>query len=81
MCGFVQVRETITFDGGTLEILVTEKLDYNVMPPISDGTFVGHGTGTLKGVKVMGESYTELSSMTERTLTREGTIMGWTGLP
>ena len=55
--GTGHLRETVTFaDGSTLEILVVDKV-YNVYAPdmYGEGTFVGHGTGALKGVKVAGK--------------------------
>lgn len=83
--GTGHLRETVTFaDGSTLEILVVDKV-HNVYAPdmYGEGTFVGHGTGALKGVKVAGKdsmtpvwdpSYPDLKWS---EITREGTVMGW----
>jgi hypothetical protein len=82
-----KAKTTISFEGieGTIEISVIEKLNY--MTFVSEGTFVGHGTDSLEGVKVVGTSFGEgggwieifpgvwMPTIVEVTL--DGTIMGW----
>jgi hypothetical protein len=78
----VGLKETIRFmDGateiGTLEITVSDQIfdgDYTTMT----GTFVGIGTGALKGVKLIG---TDLLSLDPFAVMRSGIIMNWPGLP
>ena len=47
----------------------------------SSGTFVGHGTDYLKGVKVSGIQSEYTGSMMSTSFQLTGTIMGWPGLP
>lgn len=85
MVAIHKVKTTIMFDDidGTIEIFVIEKLNYLTFE--SEGTFVGHGTDALEGVKVGGKSYAELGMMEIETdvwipvveITLNGTIMGW----
>lgn len=78
----VTVKETIRFmDGetelGTLELQVSDFIpdgDFTAMR----GTFVGVGTGVLKGVKVIGTDSLELDPF---AVVRSGTVMNWPGLP
>jgi hypothetical protein len=86
LIGTFRSTETITFDEieGTIEILVRDKLNYASFT--SEGTIVGHGTGDLKGVKIVGTTsgeaeWTEIAPgvwvPTKMKIIREGTIMGW----
>jgi len=77
--GEMKERIIITFDGGTLEILAVGKL-YNALSLTMyiEGTFVGHGTGALEGVKVAGTiSSTIALGGLGLGMTYEGTVMGW----
>jgi len=47
----------------------------------SSGTFVGHGTDYLKGVKVSGMQTDYTGGMMSTSLQLTGTIMGWPELP
>lgn len=89
MTAIVRLRETITFNNidGTIELSVVDRLDYITLN--SEGTIVGHGTGALKGVKIVGTTSGYMSGMMEvspgvwspvLTFDRVGTIMGWPGL-
>ena len=87
LIGTFRSTETITFDDidGTIEILVRDKLNY--MTFTSEGTIVGHGTGDLKGVKIVGTTSGEGTDWieiepgvwipTKMKIIREGTITGW----
>jgi len=73
------VRETIDLsdefgEEATLEIQVV----YGRMM-VRHGSFVGHGTGALEGVKVAGEStvINDPPGSLRGELTRAGTVMGW----
>ena len=85
--GTFRTEQTLVFDEGTIELLVLEKCDamYNF-----EGTFVGHGTGGLKGVKITGTTVGGIVGMTQVLdaennpvmtfvlgFTVTGTIMGW----
>jgi hypothetical protein len=76
----VHLKETISIEymdfEGTIEILVSDKLDFATRE--SEGTFVGHGTGDFEGVKVRGETsgYFDYDKMMS-IFNREGTVMGW----
>ena len=65
----VHVKESIIFDGGSIEITVFDKTVEGVV----EGTFTGIGTGSLAGVKVHGTC----DGHDTTTITRTGTIMGW----
>ena len=71
----VRVTETITFynlgeEIGTIEISVTDMGKDGF-----GGTFVAHGTGALKGAKVVG---TDSIAFPPLQIVRSGTIIGWT---
>ena len=67
----VRVKESIKFDGGTIEITVTDR---TLSPDFyTEGTFSGIGTGSLAGVKVHGTC----DGHDTTTITRTGTVMGW----
>ena len=62
---------------GTLELQVSDFIpdgDFTAMR----GTFVGIGTGVLKGVKVIG---TDSLSLDPFAVVRSGIVMNWPGLP
>lgn len=79
--GTFRNKETIAFDGieGTIELLVVNKIVFtfdeagDVIYMTSEGSIVGHGTGALKGVKIVGTT----SGNPFSGWIREGTIMGW----
>ena len=53
MCAVIKTKETIVFgDGSTIELSLVENGNYLTLT--FEGTFVGHGTGALKGVKIVG---------------------------
>jgi len=53
MFATLKTKETIDFmDGSTIELSIVERANYAELS--FEGTFVGHGTGALKGVKIMG---------------------------
>lgn len=70
----ITVHETITVAGGTLEIMSVDKM--SAVTGIGSGTFVGHGTGALEGVKVQGATSGQSVGGIDY-ITREGTVMGW----
>ena len=83
--GTFKNKETITFsEGNTIELLVVKKIvfafntEYEIIGMTSEGSIVGHGTGTLKGVKIVG---TTTGDPFMYGWSRVGTIMGWSGLP
>ncbi len=74
--GTVRVTDTITFeDGSTLVLTTAETMtDWNSPDMVGEGSFVGHGTGSLAGVQVVGTTsyvYGDLGP------TRVGVVMGW----
>ncbi len=74
--GTVRVTDTITFaDGSTLVLMTAETMtDWGRPGMVGEGSFVGHGTGSLEGVQVVGTTsfvYGDLGP------TRVGTVMGW----
>jgi hypothetical protein len=74
--GTIRVHEILTFaDGSTLEIQTAETLwNYGSPDMVAGGSFVGHGTGSLEGVKVQGTSSLAYG---ESGPTRVGIVMGW----
>jgi hypothetical protein len=77
----IRIKESIKFIVdeeviGTLEITTADRV-----PEVPDfltttGSFIGVGTGALKGVKVIGTD-----SITVSGITRTGIVMNWPGLP
>ena len=72
--GMIRARDTITFYEGTVELGTLEIL------AVGSATFVGHGTGALEGVTVKGTTSSEIV-FPYLEVTRDGTVMGWSGLP
>ena len=66
------MHETISVAGGTLEIMSVDKMSGEA----GAGMFIGHGTGTLEGVKVAGTT-SAVETEVVNFITREGTVMGW----
>jgi len=79
--GTVRVKETIVFaDGSTFVITASEKFTGLVAPYTSysgSGSFEGHGTGALAGVKVQGTTNGYISLEYGMVNVRVGTVMGW----
>ena len=78
MLGTLKTKETIIFDDdSTIELSIVERANYATLT--FEGTFVGHGTGALKGVKIVGTTFGGVADWSTFTMgfTREGTIMGY----
>ena len=80
--GTFRNKETITFThipDGTIELLVVNKIVFTfdgdvIVGMASEGSIVGHGTGALKGVKIVG---TTSGDPFIEGWSRKGTITGW----
>ncbi len=72
--GAIRISESIAIDGGTLEIRTAETISgYGTSEYSVEGSFVGHGTGSLADVKVQGITWRESSGAHYRI----GTVMDW----
>src|SRR3990172_1808099 len=67
-----KVDETVTIYTDASKNTVWGTLEINTVDSAAVGTFEGHGTGALEGVKVQGDSL-QISG----TRVREGIAMGW----
>jgi len=81
-----RATETLTFgSNGIIVLSVIEKIDYSTM--VSEGTFVGFGTGIFEDVKIVGTSSSGVVGSTDfggdigvvpiLGVTLAGTVMGW----
>jgi hypothetical protein len=72
--GAIRISESIVIAGGTLEIQTAETISgYGTSDYSVEGSFVGHGTGSLEGVQVQGTTW----RLSDGAHIREGTVMGW----
>ena len=75
--GAIRISESIVVAYGTLEIQTAETISgYDTSDYSIEGSFVGHGTGLLEGVKVQGITW----RVSDGEHIREGTVMGWSTL-
>ena len=93
MYSTLKTKESILFeDGSTIELSIIERTNYVTLS--FEGTFVGHGTGALKGVKIVGTTSGGVAyllpievepgvwvDMPVMGFVRDGIIMGWDGFP